>query len=353
MSPASECIEEMMIGFRKSNVSSAIVAGIVFASALIISPAETGVSMNQTKQMDKEREAAACAEDLMAEARKATCDTGALQDIKSLSASCQLRRHVKYISVQSQTKIEEREKIINGKAIIEFLFPDKFRKRVTTSTLLGYRYSYSEIVNGTRAWRDPPLPVATSNKDRHVIDVSDFEKSLSYQAETARQQLMIYSLEWLLRKAPGRPLDLRCLGWVNIGGEKADAIATDGGEEFQPLFLINKTSHLPMGFASSFIATRGKPIIVEAATLDPRYRRALVSKAMQVRAEHRKPPERLNMQMLFSDHRRVDGILLPHHVSTLVNDQVVEEIIIARFEINRPMNPKIFEPKPSVRGQTR
>jgi hypothetical protein len=169
------------------------VAGIMLACLLAVLVVPAGGALEQAApERDKYDAAKAVrARELIRQARTAAGGEQALQSVTSLSATGQLRRFVKYVYIKSPTRVEEREKVLKGKISIEFLLPDKYRKSVSTSTLLETKYSYTEVMSGGRAWRNPPLQAQSSSKSRHVIDVRDFERSLAYQALNARQQLTI------------------------------------------------------------------------------------------------------------------------------------------------------------------
>ncbi|HEX4946467.1 MAG TPA: hypothetical protein VFZ34_07390, partial [Blastocatellia bacterium] len=58
-----------------------------------------------------------------------------------------------------------------------------------------------------------------------------------------------------------------------------------------------------------------------------------------------KPPQAVSIQMRLSDRRLVNGINLPHRITTYHNGIEVETIEFDEFEINQPINPKKFEEK--------
>jgi hypothetical protein len=55
------------------------------------------------------------------------------------------------------------------------------------------------------------------------------------------------------------------------------------------------------------------------------------------------------MLIRFSDRRQVNGLLLPFRVTTTLNGEVIEEMTINEFEINRPISPKKFAGPPEPR----
>ncbi|HZS06997.1 MAG TPA: hypothetical protein VFD58_19330 [Blastocatellia bacterium] len=285
------------------------------------------------------------AQELLRQSRMALGGEDALGKVQSLSASGKLRQFMKYAVVTSPTEVRDREKTVSGKVEVDFLFPDRFRKQVSSSTLTGFGYTYAEVLNGDRAWRNPPLPPQTSQKDRRVIDVSDVTESYARQAETARAQISFYTLGWLLRTPPSFPVELIYAGQVDYENRPADAILV-GNDAFRPLLLLDQKTHLPLAIVFSYVEAPRETVIVEVASVSARYIRDTYLKARQERKARAKPPQRQEMHLRFSDHRQVAGVLLPHRLTVVLNGRVIEELEIRDFEINRPINPKKFEGQP-------
>jgi hypothetical protein len=258
-----------------------------------------------------------------------------------------LRRFLKYVSVQSPKKVVEKEKTLTGKVEVEFLFPDKFRKKVSGKTLRGFGFSYIEIVNGSRAWRNPPLRAISSNRDSRVIDIDDFQRTTEFQARGARQQLSIYSLGWILQSLPNFPLDLSYSGRFQTYSGEADVITGEGPENFLIFLLLDPGTNLPSAVALTFVESRQQTVIVESsAFFDRKFMMDTYQRARQERKERTKPPQRYESHLKFSDYRRVQGVLWPHRITTSLNGEIIEELTISEFEINRPINPKRFEGQP-------
>lgn len=324
-------------------------AGFMVAGLLVALAARVGHVSEQASEQSRNGAARVVhANELIRQARIAVGGEEALRSLTSLSISARLHRFVKYVFVKSPTEVEEREKTLSGRVSIEFLLPDRYRRNVSTSTLIGTKYSYTEIISGGRAWRDPPLLAESSSKDRHAIDVSDFERSLAYQAINARQQLTFYSLAWLLRELPDYPIEFVYEGWLQTKDGKAEAITAHRGDEFQSLLLLNQETHLPLGFISRFIASQAEPVLANRTFFfSVAYLRGLQQRARRERAAQlAKPSRRSEWQMRLTDHRRVGGLLLPHRLTMMVDGTPVEELVITKYEINRRMNPRDFERKP-------
>jgi hypothetical protein len=280
-------------------------------------------------------------------ARVALGGEEALGSIQTLSVSAKLRRPTKYVSVQSPKKVVEKEKVLSGKVELDFLLPDKFRKRTSMERLIGFSFAYTEVVNGERAWRNPPLRAISSHRDNRVIDVDDFERTVELQRRGAKQQLSIFSLGLLLKALPTYPLQYGYLGRIRALDGEANAITVTDPENNHMYLLLDPKSNLPLAFAWTFITGRRETVIIEAGGFyNPRFFRETALRAQQERRARTTPPQRCEMQMRFSDYRLVSRVLLPHRITTTLNKEIIEELIFNEFEINRSITPKKFEGEP-------
>jgi hypothetical protein len=202
------------------------------------------------------------------------------------------------------------------------------------------------VINGDRAWRKPPLPVRSAQGDGRVIDVGDFERSLARQAHNARQQMTFYTLGWLVQALPSFPLELSYAGEYETEGRLADIIVAQGPDEFRLALLLDQKTHLPLALAFSFVEARRETVLVEAASVSRKFMQDTYLRARQERQARARQPERIEVQWRFSDHRPVEGLLLPHRITTAFNGELSEELVITELALNRPINAKKFEGQP-------
>jgi hypothetical protein len=302
-------------------------------------------SQNSSSQNETAR-----AKELIKLARAAIGGEEALSRIQTLIASGKYNRYVKYLSVQSPKKVEEKRKALPGKMEFEFALPDKFRRRVTVSRLRGFGYSFAQVVNGTEAWRDPPAPLISSHRDNRVIDVGDVERTAFIQGTSAKQDLSYFSIGWLMLPLPGYPLKMSYLGLYKIGAENAHAISAEGTSGFRFTLLLDTKTHAPAALAISFVEEIQPVILVEAAGFfDRRFMRETFARARAEYKARAKPPQPCEMLIRYSDRRSVAGVMLPFQVTITLNGEVIEELTMNEFEINRPVNPKKFAGPPKPR----
>src|SRR5262247_775356 len=314
---------------------------LVFSvSAQSQSPSQNTASQNEIAR----------AEELIKLARAAIGGEEVLGGIRTITATGKYNRFVKYLSVQSPKKVEEKQKALPGKMEFEFALPDKFRRRVTASRIRGFDYSFAQVINGAEAWRDPPTRPISSNGDGRVIDVGDVERTAFIHATSAKQGLSYFSIGWLMLQLPGYPLKMSYLGLYRIGAENAHAILASGDSGFRFTLLLDIKTYAPLALAISFVEEIQPLVVVEAAGFfNRRFMQETVARARAERNARTKPSQPCEMLIRFSDRRPVNGALLPFRVTTSLNGEVIEEMRMSQFEVNRPINPKKFAGPPKPR----
>ena len=59
------------------------------------------------------------------------------------------------------------------------------------------------------------------------------------------------------------------------------------------------------------------------------------------------PPQMVENTVYFSDHKEVNGVMLPHRLMRSVDGKTVEEIEIKKYKANPTLDPQMFEKKAS------
>lgn len=316
---------------------------------LIVAMLAVPASPRDDSSLQEKSEQIAKARNILAAARRAIGLDSAEPRLWSLQAKASFERFAKYVSVQSPTKVVDKARTLSGKVDIEFVLPDKFRRRVTNRTLTGRKYKYTEVINGEVAWRDPAPPVISSYRDNRVIDVSDVERSREKYAEDVRNQLAFYTLGWILEAPPSLPIEFYYAGEVRAEDRVLDAIVVTGSSEFRPILLIDQRTHLPYAIVVALFESKRETVIVEVASVSRQYISETYARARREREARRTPPRRRELQWRFSDQRPVGGIVLPHQITTLLDGEVVESLTIRDFRLNESVDPKRFEGVPQVR----
>ncbi len=329
----------------RSVLSGLLLSSFVFMAVVIIAtlgePQPSAASTNvQSDTQAKKR-----ASEVLNESRHAT----GLQNLNTFYASGKSRRIIRYFSVQSPTRVVEKEKILSGKVRMDFALPDKFRLQIKGSTLGGFGFSFEDVINGEQAWRNPPMKVRSFNRDQRVIDVGDIERTLLMQARTARQQIVFYSIGWLLTSPSCYQLDLTYEGIFPVEGVEYDAILSESPDGLRAMLLFDRKTRVLSQLAVSFIDAHHDAVVVEVASVDRRFVAGTYARAREERRRRTLPPQRQEVIWRYFDHRPVDGILIPHRATIHFNGLLIEETVIDKVRVNQPIDAKTFAGKEEVR----
>lgn len=286
--------------------------------------------------------------ELLKQARAAAGIEAAGGGVKTLAFKAKSQRFSKYVSVQSPTKVVEKEKKLSGKIEVECFLPDKFRLKTKGETLVGFGFSYTNFINGDQAWRNPPMSVRSFGSDSRVIDVGDVERTLLMQERTAKQQIAFYALGWLLQPPPALQMKMSYAGTYQLDDQLTDVVMAEGQNGFYLLLLFDRKTHLLVAMGAVFFDSYRETVIVEAISFDRRLTAATFARAREERRLRTQPPKKHELLWRFGDYRQVGGATLPHRVTINYDGRRVEELSINEFKVNQPVDAKKFEGKPEV-----
>jgi hypothetical protein len=126
-------------------------------------------------------------------------------------------------------------------------------------------------------------------------------------------------------------------GQAEAGENTADVLDVKGEGFVARLFVDSKT-HLPL------MLTYMAPV-PRAFTRRPDDTPETIRKrAEEMRAT---PPQLVENTVFFSEHKKVDGVMLPHRFTRSVDGKTTEEIEITKYKSNPTLDPKMFEKKTS------
>jgi hypothetical protein len=245
-------IIDQKIGLPKTILPKTILIVELLLVFLPLASSDSAKSQPYSQNSASQNETAR-ARELIKLARAAIGGEEALSRIQTITATGKYNRFVKYLSVQSPKKVEQKQKALPGKMQFEFALPDRFRRRVTGAVLRGFDYSFAQVVNGVEAWRDPPMRPISSSGDRRVIDVGDVERTAFIQATSAKQELSYFSIGWLMLTLPGYPLEMSYLGLYQLGAEETHAIIAQGTSGFRFTLLLDTKTYALVALVISFV----------------------------------------------------------------------------------------------------
>jgi len=162
-----------------------------------------------------------------------------------------------------------------------------------------------------------------------------------YTAEFTR-----YVLAMTLAAPASLELEYKYAGESDVDGEQADVIDVTGANNFSVRLFFDKKNHLPL-----LLSYRGpKPRIMTmtrpAGGAAPRaedVKKARDEAEKKMQEEAPAVPEEADFFIRLSDHKKVDGLMLPFKLTFLTESEVSEEFEISKYQVNPQFKADKFE----------
>lgn len=270
-------------------------------------------------------------EEILKAARTAIGGEAALNKVQAISATGAHRR-----------VLGERE--IAGEATIELLLPDKMKRTDSFGIPGGPTMERVSAVNGTEVWDDSTNrggggfmmrmgggPGGPAGPGREPTE-EERQRFRELQQQRMRSEMARLALVWLLRTdAP-----VAYVATAEAEDAKADVLEVKP-EGLTPMKLfIDQQSHLPL------MLTYEAP--VPRRMMQRGGQRPTPEELEKLRRE---PPQMATFEVRFAEYKKVDGVMLPHLVTTGANGNITEEWTIEKFKVNPPLKPESFQKKGS------
>lgn len=163
-----------------------------------------------------------------------------------------------------------------------------------------------------------------------------------YQAEFSR-----YLLAMLLTAPSSLAVEYKYAGESDVEDVPADVVDVTGPDRFSVRLFFDKKTHLPL-----LLSYRGpKPRVFTMSSRgngnarpsaeDLKKAREDAEKKMQ--AEAPAAPEEVDFFIRLTDHKKVDGVMLPHKFTFLTESEVSEEFEISKYQVNPQFKADKFE----------
>jgi hypothetical protein len=273
------------------------------------------------------QDASGKAQQLLAQAR-AAIGGKALASLGSLSATASYRR-----------LLGDRE--MSGEIQFDLIFPDKMMRTETMSPMPGTEITRIEAVYGESAWSDQRSSGMGGGMIVFRRPGGDSPQDREMQTNAIRAELTRITLGWLLSWPSSIPIEFSYAGVAEAPDGKADVLDVKGPNGFSARMFLDQVSHKPL----LLTYTGKKPRIITRTTAAGPHGKEEMDKAIKDNeAEIARQPN-VEFQIRFSDHREVDGISFPHHLTRAIDGEVNEEWEISKFKVNPPLKPEKFEKK--------
>jgi hypothetical protein len=222
-----------------------------------------------------------------------------------------------------------------GKLEIDIALPDKYlRADIGTS---GLGMTRTDGFEGTRSFQEavPNSPGMTIRIDNPANDPT-LAKGLLKRSQRDLARLM---LGLVGATQPDFPVTFAYAGQAESPDGKADMIDVSGPEDFKCRLFVDAQAHLPLMItyldAEPRVITRniggpgrGGPPATQAS---PEERAAFDKERKELEAT---PPKMIEYRLFFSEHRKVDGVSLPHRIARGTGSKTTEEWDITSYKVN-------------------
>lgn len=138
------------------------------------------------------------------------------------------------------------------------------------------------------------------------------------------------------------PLEYHYAGEAESEDGRADVLDVKGPEDFTARLFVDKTSRLPLMLTYRDVMPRMQMFRGTPGGAPPN--REEIERRMKEMREAGPPPQ-VDVQLFLSDHRKVDGVMLPHTVRRAVDGKTVEEWTIETFKVNPSFKADKFDKK--------
>ena len=275
------------------------------------------------------------AQEILKQARQAIGGEDKLQKIQGLQINGQYRR-----------VFGERQ--IGGDREISILLPNKYLvEDAMNAGGLSTAMINTRGLNGDKAWSGNSgggggMVFRIGGPGGQQASPEQMEAMLRrvYNAEFSR-----YLLAIILTPPSSLAVEYKYVGESDVEDTKADVIDVTGPENFSVRVYFDQSSHLPL-----LLSYRGpKPRVVTmtrqagSAPKPDEIKKAQEEAEKKMHAEAPAAPEEVDFYIRLTDHKKVNGVMLPHKLTFLTENEVSEEFEISKYQLNPQFKADHFD----------
>ncbi len=159
-----------------------------------------------------------------------------------------------------------------------------------------------------------------------------------YQAEFSR-----YLLAMILTSSFA--VEYKYAGESDVEDAPAEVVDVTGPDKFSARIFFDKKTHLPL--LLSYRGPKPRTITMTREGGGPRssedLKKAREEAEKKMQAEGPAVPEEVDFYIRLTDHKKVDGLMLPHKFTFLTESEVSEEFEISKYQVNPQFKADKFE----------
>ena len=170
------------------------------------------------------------------------------------------------------------------------------------------------------------------------------------QMEAAQRRMYLaefsrYLLAMILTPPSSLQVEFKYAGESDVEDLPADVLDVTGPEKFAARLFFDKKTHLPL-----LLSYRGpKPRVMTmtrqggARATAEEIKKARDEAEKKMQSEAPAAPEEVDFFIRLSDHKKVDGVMLPHKFTFLTESEVSEEFEISKYQVNPQFKADKFQ----------
>ena len=223
----------------------------------------------------------------------------------------------------------------------KYLVEDSMNPGGLSTAMINYR-----ALNGERAWSGSSggggMVFRMGGPGGQQLSPEQMEASLRriFLAEFTR-----YLLVMTLAPPTSLAVEYKYAGESDVDGEQADVVDVTGADNFSVRLFFDKKNHLPLLLSyrgpKPRIMTMTRPGGASRSPEDIKKAREEAEKKMS--AEQPATPEEVDFFIRLSEHKKVDGLMLPFKLTFLTESEVSEEFEISKYQVNPQFKADKFE----------
>jgi hypothetical protein len=275
---------------------------------------------------------------VLAEARKAIGGDANLAAVKTLTVAGKQNRTMGDMQM-------------SGDFEIAMMLPDKYLRTQVDNTPMGVTLTRESgfsgdqpLIHNSSGHGDGSVRIVMGTPGVRPGETPTPEQQAQIDAQMLRAQRQDFArlvLAWLAVAPAGMPLEYVHAGEAESPDGRADVIDVKGPDNFTAKLFIDKKTRLPLMVAYRAVEPQIRTVTTAGAAgnTDPSAREAM---------QQMQPPPTSDIQLFFSDHRKVDGLMLPFKVSKSVDGKPTEEWDVEKIKVNPVIKPDTFTRKRSA-----
>ncbi|HZI62115.1 MAG TPA: hypothetical protein VFD62_15475 [Pyrinomonadaceae bacterium] len=160
-----------------------------------------------------------------------------------------------------------------------------------------------------------------------------------YQAEFSR-----YLLAMILMPPASMQVEFKYVGESDVEDLPADVVDVTGPDRFSVRLFFDKKTHLPLLLSYRGPKPRTLTMTRQGGERNPDdIKKAREEAEKKMREEGPAIPEEVDFFIRMTDHKKVDGVMLPHKFTFLTESEVSEEFEISKYQVNPQFKADKFQ----------